>query len=134
MKYDRTVTITSLLAILLLSLHFADDIVRGMEPGNLGILWALIFIVVFWLYGTLLLPGRRAGYVMLLLASLAGLVVPSVHMKGAGLGARAALTGGDFLFVWTLLALGASSAFLLVLAVRGLWGFRRRAAAREPSA
>ena len=125
MKYDSTVTITSLLTILLVTLHVAADIVRGMQPGNLTNLWVLVFIVGVWLYGTLLLPGRRGGYIILFLGSLLGLVIPIVHMKGAGVGAGAARTEGEFFFVWILLALGASSAFLLVVAVRGLWGFRR---------
>ena len=35
MKHTITLTITSLLSILFFSLHLADDIVRGMEPGKL---------------------------------------------------------------------------------------------------
>ena len=125
MKYDGTLTITSLLTILLVTLHFAGDVARGIEPGNLTILGVLVFIVGVWLYGTLLLPGRRGGYVILLLGSLLGLVIPIVHMKGAGIRVGPAGTDGDFFFVWVLLALGASSAFLLIVTARGLWGFRR---------
>lgn len=132
MKYDRTVTVTSLLALLLVTLHLADDIVRGMAPGNLATFAALVFMAGFWLCGTLFSPGRRAGYVILLLASLAGLLVPIVHMKGGHVGGGAATTAGDFFFVWVLLALGASSGFLLVLSVRGLWGLRR-AGTPEPA-
>jgi hypothetical protein len=32
--------------------------------------------------------------------------------------------GRDFFFVWTLLALGASAAFSLILSVWGLWSLR----------
>lgn len=132
MKYDGTVTITSLLTILLTTLHLAGDIVLGMAPGNLTTLWALVFVVGVWLYGTLLLPGRRAGYIILLLGSLLGLVISAVHMKGGGIGAGVLRSEGAFFFVWILLALGASAAFLLVLAVRGLLGFRRTVP-RQPS-
>jgi hypothetical protein len=125
MRYDGTVTITSLVTILLVTLHLAGDIVRGMAPGNLTTFGVLVFVVGVWLYATLLLPGRRGGYIILLLGSLLGLVIPIVHMKGAGVGAGAARTEGDFFFVWILLALGASSALLLVCSVRGLWGLRR---------
>jgi hypothetical protein len=125
MKHDGTVTITSLVTILLVTLHVAGDIVRGMAPGNLTSLGLLSVIVVLWLYGTLLLPGRRGGSIILLLGSLFGLVVPILHMKGAGVDAGAAPTDGEFFFIWILLALGASSGFLLVLAVRSLWGSRR---------
>ena len=125
MTYDGIVTSTSLLTILLVILHLAGDIVRGMAPGNLTTLSVLVLVVGVWLYGTLLLPGRRGGYIILLLGSLLGLVMPMLHMQGAGVGPGAAPTDGEFFFIWILLALGASAAFLLVLAVRGLWVLRR---------
>lgn len=128
MTYNGMVKITSLLTILLVTLHLAGDIVRGMAPGNLATLSVLVFVVGVWLYGTLLLPSRRGGYIILLLGALLGLVIPIVHMKGAGVGPSAARTEGEFFFVWILLALGASAGFLLVLAVRGLWVLRRRGA------
>src|SRR5262245_64486793 len=124
MKHDGVVTGTSLLAVLLVTLHVAGDIARGMDPGNLTDLVVLVPIVVVWLYGTLLLPGRRAGYAILIVGALLGLVIPILHMKGAGIGGGNGRTEGEFFFVWILLALGASSAFLLVLAVRALWRLR----------
>jgi hypothetical protein len=125
MTYDGIVTSTSLLTILLVILHLAGDIVRGMAPGKLTTLSVLVLVVGVWLYGTLLLPGRRGGYIILLLGSLLGLVMPMLHMQGAGVGPGAAPTDGEFFFIWILLALGVSAAFLLVLAVRGLWVLRR---------
>ena len=68
MKHNAILTVTSLLSILLLTLHVTDDIVRGIsqaEPSNI----ALVVLVVF-LYGTLLLAGRRSGYVIMLLVGL----------------------------------------------------------------
>ena len=106
-------------------LRVQRDIVRQMEPGNLSILVILVLIVTLWLYGTLMLPGRRSGYVIMILGSTLGLVIPAVHMKGAGVGAALVQSDGGFFFVWTLLALGAGAAFTLVLAARGLWGLRR---------
>ena len=125
MKHDGIVTVTSLLTILLVTLHVAGDIVRGLAPGNLTSLVVLVLIVGVWLYGTLLLPGRRGGYVILLLGALVGLVVPILHMKGVGIVGGSSRTDEDFFFVWILLALGASAAFLLLLAARGLWHLRR---------
>jgi|SRR5215813_4332388 len=124
MKHDGVVTGTSLLAVLLVTLHLAGDIVLGMAPGNLATLVVVVLVVVVWLYGTLFLPGRRAGYVILILGALLGLLMPILHMKGAGMGGGDGRTEGDFFFVWILLALGATSAFLLLLAVRGLWRLR----------
>jgi len=132
MKHDSIVTGTSLLAILLVTLHLAGDMVRGMEPGNLANLVVVVVIVGVWLYGTLLLPSRRGGYIILLLGSLLGLVTPAVHMKGAGVGGGAGRSDGDFFFVRILLALGVTSAFLLLLAARGLWRLRRTGALTPP--
>jgi hypothetical protein len=120
MKHDVVLTVASLLSILFTSLHVTDDIVRGMEPGTLSSL-VVVPILVVWLYGTLVLAERRSGYVIILLGSLLGLVVPVVHMKGAGVGGEIAKSSGAFFFIWTLLALGVTSLFSVILSVRGLW-------------
>jgi hypothetical protein len=119
MKHNGKLTIASLLSILLLTFHLTDDIVRGFEPGQLSNLTALPIFVV-WLYGTLVLAERRAGYVIMLLGSILGLGVPFIHMMGAGVG-EIAKTSGGFFFVWTLLSLGVTSLFSIILSVRGLW-------------
>lgn len=120
MKRNVTLTIASLLSILFVTFHLADDIVRGMEPGKLSDLIVLPILVV-WLYGTLELAGKRSGYVIILLGSLLGLLVPVIHMKGAGVGGAIARSSGGFFFIWTLLALGVTALFSIVLSVRGLW-------------
>ena len=91
-----------------------------MEPGTLSNLIAVPILVV-WLYGTLVLAERRSGYVIILLGSLLGLAVPIIHMKGTGFGGAIAKSGGAFFFIWTLLALGVTALFSVILAVRGLW-------------
>src|SRR5215469_14515962 len=111
--------IASLLSILFVTLHTAGDIVRGMEPGTLFDL-IVVPILVVWLYGTLVLAGKRSGYVIILLASLLGLLVPVIHMKGAGVGGAIAKSSGGFFFIWTLLALGVTALFSVILSVRGL--------------
>jgi len=130
MKNSVMLTITSLLLILLLTFHLADDIVRGFEPGGLSNLVGGVLITVVWLYGTLVLAERRAGYIIMLLGSLLGMFVPYVHMRGKGVGvtSRIADTSGHFFFVWTLIAIGAIGLFSVILSARGLWGFawRRR--------
>jgi hypothetical protein len=78
-------------------------------------------IVVVQLYGTLVLAGKRSGYVILLLVSLLELVVPVVHMKGAGVGRAVAQSNGAFFCIWTLLALGVTALFSVILSARGLW-------------
>ena len=81
MKQNVVLTIASLLSILFTTFHLTDDIVRGWERGDLSNLIAVPILVV-WLYGTLMLAGKRSGYVIILLGSLLGVLVPVIHMKG----------------------------------------------------
>jgi len=110
--------------------HLAQDVAYGYEPGNINNLIA-VPIAVVWLYGTLMLAGRRSGYIIILLFSLFSLVVPLVHSqgKGFGLASRMAYTGGHFFFVFSLLAIGVLGIFSVILCVRALWSlpWRRRA-------
>src|SRR5260370_4698153 len=103
MKHNVVLTITSLLSILLLTLHITDDIVRGIskaEPSNIA-----LAVLVVLLYGTLVLAERRSAYAIMLLVGLLSPAMPVIHLRGAHYGAIAKSTGGSF-FVWTLWALG----------------------------
>ena len=121
MKHTAMLTIASLISILLFTLHLADDIVRGFEKGGLSNLTA-IPIAVVWLYATLVLAERRSGYIIMLLLSLLALGVPIIHMKGKGLGVPSiANSSGGFFFIWTLIALGVTALFSVILSARGLW-------------
>jgi hypothetical protein len=133
MKQNVMLTVASLLSILLITVHTTDDIVRGMEPGTLFDL-IVVPILVVWLYGTLVLAEKRSGYVIILLGSLLGLVVPIVHMKGAGVGGAVAKSSGAFFFIWTLLALCVSALFSVILSARGLWEHLLRRTAKGKSA
>ncbi len=122
MKPNAVLVVTSLLSILLLTLHITDDIVRGIskaEPANT----ALVVLVVF-LYGTLLLHERRSGHVIMLLVGFFAAAMPVIHMRGTHYGDIAKSAGG-FFFVWTLWALGGLGGLTFVLSARGLWTLRR---------
>lgn len=123
MKPNVMLTIASLLSLLFLTFHLADDIVRGFEPGGISNLVGAVIISVVWLYGTLVLTERRSGYIIMLLGSLLSLAVPIIHMKGKGVGvtSRIGNSSGHFFFVWTLIALGAIGLFSAILSARGLW-------------
>lgn len=125
MKRSTLLIIASLLSILFASFHLADDIIRGYEKGGLPNL-VILPICVVWLCGTLLLSNRRSGYVIMLLGSLLGLLVPYFHMRGNGVGVspRVVGTSGAFFFVWTMIALGVTALFSLVLSTLGLWSMR----------
>jgi len=114
--------ITSLLSLLLLTLHVTDDIVRGISKAESSNT-ALVVLVVF-LYGTLVLAERRWGQVIMFLVGLFAAGIPVLHMRGAHYPEIAASTGG-FFFVWTLWALGALGGVTMILSVRGLWSLRR---------
>jgi hypothetical protein len=129
MKRSVMLAITSLVSILFFTFHLADDIVRGFEPGTLTNLTA-VPIFVFWLYGTLVLAGRRSGYIITLLGGLFALVVPLAHMRGKGVGVAGGIanSSGSFFFVWTLIAIGVTGLFSAILSAHGLWSlpWRRR--------
>ena len=123
MKRNTMLTVASLLSLLCLTLHISDDIVRGIsnaESSNT----ALIVLAVF-LYGTLVLPERRSGHVIMMLIGLMAAAMPVMHMRGAHYGEIAKSPGG-FFFVWVLWALGGIGGFTMILAVRGLWDLRRK--------
>ena len=123
MKHNIMLTITSLLSILFTSFHHADDVVRGMAPGGFSNLVPVFFLLV-WLYGTLVLAGRRSGYIIILVLSLLASGLPVIHMRRSGLVGGIAKPSGDFgefFFVWSLIALGVTALFSLILSARGLW-------------
>ena len=125
MKHNLTLTIMSLLSTIFFTLHHADDIVRGMAPGGIINLVPILILIV-WLYGTLVLAGRRLGYGIILVMSFLASGIPVVHMTGSGLvGGKLANASGAFFFVWTLLALGVTALFSVILSARELWSLRR---------
>lgn len=126
MKHNITLTITSLLSILLFSLHWADEVARGLEPGTVSAFGGLLILGV-WLSATLVFAERRLGLVIILLGSILASGVPVLHMQGRGLvGGRYANTSAMFFWVWTNIALGASGMLSLVLSARALWSLQWR--------
>jgi len=89
-------------------------------PGNL----VVIVILLVYLCGTVLLAGRRSGYVITLLGGLFAAGMPVLHLTGTGL-SSAARSSGAFFFLWTMIALGVLGMFSVILSARGLWSFKR---------
>lgn len=122
MREGVTLTVASVLAILFMTLHLTDDFVN--HGGTTAIGFAIVVLIaVVWLYGTLILSGRRSGYAIGILGSLLALVIPTVHIYGAGgvVDARFAHASVPYFFVWTLLALSVTAFLSLILSARGLW-------------
>ncbi len=126
MNHKVTLTVTSLLSILLFASHWADEVSRGMEPGTISAFGGVVILVV-WLSGTLVLGDRRSGYVISLIGGILGLGVLILHMTGKGMvgGRIAPNSTGAFFWVWTLIALGATSTLSAILAAKGIWSLRR---------
>ena len=125
MRRNVVLTTMSLLSILLVSLHLTDDIVYGTDrSATLNVI--VVIILVTWLYGTLVLHERGSGYAIMLLGSVAGILVFTVHVSRAGgLAGTLAESSGAFFFVWTLLALAVTSVVSAILSAHGLWDLRR---------
>jgi len=122
MKDNAILVVTSLLSILLLTVHVTDDIVRGISKAESSNT-ALVVLVIL-VYGPLVLAQRRSGHVIMLLDGLLAAAMPVMHMRGAHYPEIARSPGG-FFFVWTLWALGAVGGVTIVLSIRGLWALRR---------
>lgn len=125
MKRNIVLTVTSLLSIVLLSFHLTQDALRekpGTWPAGPGNLVAIVILLVF-LLGTVLLAGRRSGYVIMLIGGLFAAAMPVLHLTSPGFGRVA--RSGQFFFMWTLIALGVIGTFSMILAARELWRFKR---------
>jgi hypothetical protein len=122
MRQNVPLTVSSLLAIALFTVHLAHDFVFGLDAMTRAGTSTFLLIMLVSLYGTVELAGRRSGYVITLLVGILAVGMPVLHTVG---GPRSA--GRGFFFVWTLLALGATGVFSAVLSARGLWrSFRAR--------
>ena len=127
MKHQKSLTIISLIALLLFTFHYAQDIVLGIEPGDVST-YIGVLIVVAWLYPLLVLAGRKSGYLINLFFSLAGTVMPVLHMRGAGLLGHSRSTlefFPAFFWVWTTFAICVAGAIAFLLSVHGLVSLRR---------
>ena len=129
MKPNVLLVLTSLLSVLLMSFHIAEDIVLGFAGGGLVNLIGIGILVVY-LCGTLLGSDRRWGLAILLVGSLLAAAMPVIHMTGAGVGVKR--SAGAFFFVWTLYALGVTGTFGIILSARALWSARAVRTVADP--
>jgi hypothetical protein len=124
MKHNVALTITSLLTLLLLTVHFTQDVIRQPDGVNRYPIPVIIFALL--LYGTLVLSDRVWGYVIMLFGGLCGAGMIVAHSRGTVVG-----NSGGFFFVWTLFAVSTTGWVTMILAARSLWAaFRARRAAR----
>lgn len=112
-------TVTSLVSILLLSLHFTDDMVHGLDTPGPANLIGIAILVVFSI-GPLLLRDRIGGRILILLGAIGAVGMPVLHMRGTHFPEIVRESGG-FFFFWTLLMLGVVGTLSLILVVFEFW-------------
>jgi hypothetical protein len=126
MRQNITLTITSLLALALMSVHLTQDIMRGVDdPKGMKV---GVLILVVWLCGIVLLAGRWQGYALTLLGGLFAAAMPVLHTM------TVSPVKSGFFFVWTLYACGVTGTFAFILSVLALWKTMRLARSERPPA
>jgi hypothetical protein len=129
MKNNQILVITSLLSILLMTLHLTSDTIhaRAGTPEAGGSTLVGVPVLALLLCGTLLLNERRSGHIIMLIGALLTMGMPVVHVMAPGGFFHGAIARSSpaFLFVWTLHAMGVLGMFSFILSVRGLWSLRR---------
>ena len=114
---------TSLLLLLLLTLHVVDDVVHGFDSAGLLNMIGIVALGLL-LYGTLVLHERVSGHIVMLFIALFSALMPIVHLRSARINETVQASGG-FFFIWTLWALGGVGIFGIILATQGLLNLRR---------
>ena len=123
MDRKNLLTVTSLISILLLTFHFTDDMVHGLDTPGPANLIAIAIVVVF-LIGPLLLRERLGGRILILLGAIGAIGMPVLHMQGRSFPEIVRGTGG-FFFFWTLLMLGVIGTLSLILVLLEFWNSAR---------
>jgi hypothetical protein len=119
----NTLTIASLISIILLPFHIGGDVLLGLDRGGSGLVFVVVPILLVVACGTLLLDGRRSGYIIMFLGGLVSLGMPIIH-RNNGFTATVAKAPGGVFFIWTLVILGVTGGLTLILSARGLWNLR----------
>ena len=125
MKQKDLLTVLSVLAIVLVAMHIADDYVHGFDRRVVDNPYGML-ILMAWSSGVLLLRDHQIGRVVILVGGLVALVVPLVHLNGRAYGDEFLKTDGALRFIWTLYMLGPIGAVVLIGAIREIVGTRSR--------
>lgn len=123
MDRKNLLTVTSLISILLLTFHFTDDMVHGLDTPGPSNLIAIAIVVVFSI-GPLLLRTSLAGRILILLGAIGAAGMPVLHMQGRSFPEIVRGSGG-FFFFWTLLMLGVLGTLSIIMVVLEFWNSAR---------
>jgi len=125
MRKNDLLALMSLISLVLLSVHVADDYVQGFDKHVVDNPYGILFFVVV-ACGIFLFRDRMIGRVILLLGGLSFVAMPIMHLNGR-VPADFARAEGALRFVWTLYAIGTTGALTVILAARELFSRRARA-------
>jgi hypothetical protein len=123
MDRKNLLTVTSLISILLLTFHFTDDNVLGLDTPGRSSLVGVAILVVFSI-GPLLLRERLVGRILILLGAIGAAGMPILHMQGRSFPEIVRGNGGSFFF-WTLLMLGVTGTLSLIMVLLEFWNSAR---------
>ena len=123
MKRRDILSALSVITLILLATHIADDYVHGIDKKVLDQPYGVLIFVV-WGIALVFLRDNIIGRSILFLGGLAGVAMPIIHMKGR-FPADFAQSDGAFRFVWTLYIIGMTGTLTALLAAEEL--FRRPA-------
>jgi hypothetical protein len=126
-KQKDLLTVLSLLAIVLVAMHIADDYVHGFDRRVVDNPYGILILVV-WSSGVLLLRDHLIGRIVILLGGLMAIGVAILHLNGRGYGDEFLKTDGALRFIWTLYMLGTIGGVILIAAIRELVAARSRVA------
>ena len=124
MNKAQLLTATSLVLMVLLTLHIVDDMARGFDSAGMMNMIGIVVAAIL-LYGTTVLRERLAGQIMMLLLSFFAAAMPVIHLRSPRINEIVQGAGG-FSFVWELWALGIIGIFGMILAVHIIWERRSR--------
>ena len=122
MKQNDLLSVTTMLSVLLLSLHISEDIAFGFDRAGLNQLVGVAILLVI-LCGAVLLRERLIGKVIMLLGGVIAAGMAPLHMRN-GLRPEFLDRSGALLFIWILYLLGVTGMFSVILAIQALRGRR----------
>lgn len=132
MKQKDLLTVLSLIAIALTTMHVADDYVHGFDVHVVDNPYGILIFVI-WSSGVLLLRDRLVGRVTMLLGGVIAIAMPIMHLNGRGYGVEFLKVDGALRFIWTLYLLGTIGALIIIGAIREMVSLRsaRASSARQ---
>src|SRR4051812_22227429 len=130
MKTNDLLTVTSLVSLVLLSVHVADDIAHGFDTAGL-VNFIGIAVLAGLLYVTLTMHERLAGRIVMILVAVFAVGMPLIHLRSTHINETAQASGGLF-FIWTLWALGVTGILGIILTTREMLRQRSKTAALTP--